>query len=298
MSNERQHQVAPVSARAAQERAYMEAGGRKTLINAVSGGVDSTLSALITHEAAPGRAFALLLPCSEEAERNADLVDGQRVADHVGMPAVTINLVDLWRQAIHLYTAAAQEMAAKSGVALDEARLTWAINNLKPTLRMSAAAFFADAFDGLTIGTGNAIEHFLGYFSIRGDAVSDRQPLRDLTKAEVRELTASGGFADDLVNRVPTAGLWEGQTDEQELGFSYTDADRFFVWLLDRHLEMDWLEPTLTIKAEAVEAILGDPSLPVSLAVAQKIVAQNRRTAFKRRPEDLALMLRRRGLRP
>lgn len=292
--------MAPISERAAELRTYMQDHGIKTLINSLSGGVDSSTSALISREASPEGALALLLPCSTEeelkGERAKDIVDGQRVADHLGMPAVTVNLSDLWRQATALYVQAAREMAEKRGVPLDESKLNWAINNLKPTLRMMTSGFFADAFQGLMMGTDNAIENFLGYFSIRGDGVADRQPIRDCTKAEVRDLAASGGFAEDLVSRTPTAGLWPGQTDEGELGFTYDQADRFFTWLLEQHLDSPVMDGFMTLLADRVEAVVASPDLPVPTDVARRIIAQNRRTAFKRKADDLENVLVRRGL--
>jgi len=294
------HYVATVAERAARERAYCEQSAIRTFINSLSGGIDSTAAALIAREALPEGAIGLLLPCSTEeelkGERLKDIVDGQRVADHLGIPAVTINLSGLWQQAVALYTEAARDMAAKRGVPLDEKKLAWAINNLKPTLRMMTAGFFADAFQGLMMGTDNAIENFLGYFSIRGDGVADRQPIRDCTKAEVRELAASAGFAEDLVKRVPTAGLWPGQTDEGELGFTYDEADRFLVWLLEYHLKHPVMDGFMTVRPEAVEQILAAPDLPVARESVAKIIAQNRRTAFKRKSDDLQNLLIRRKL--
>ncbi|HEY3365839.1 MAG TPA: NAD(+) synthase [Symbiobacteriaceae bacterium] len=296
----KQHYVATAAERAANEREYMQKSGIKTLINSLSGGVDSTVSAVVSKQAAPDGAIALLLPCSPadelQGERLKDIVDGQRVADQLAMPAVTINLSDLWLQAVQLYSSAAAEMAEKRGVPLDEAKLKWAVNNLKPTLRMMTAGFFADAFQGLMIGTDNAIENFLGYFSIRGDGVADRQPIRDCTKGEVRALAATGGLAADIVNRTPTAGLWAGQTDEGELGFTYNEADKFFVWLLDKHMASPVMDSFMTVQAAAVDTILADPTLPVGVETARKIIAQNRRTAFKRKADDLQNLLARRRL--
>jgi len=302
MAEEQQQYVAPIDERAAELRAYMQSAGITALINSLSGGVDSSVSALVSQRAAPRGSLALLLPCSTEeelrGERLKDVVDGQRVADHLGIAAVTVNLSDLWVKAVAVYTAAAQEMAAKSGLPLDERKLAWAVNNLKPTLRMMTAGFFADAFQGLMMGTDNAIENFLGYFSIRGDGVADRQPIRDCTKAEVRELAASGGFAADLVGRTPTAGLWPGQTDEGELGFTYDQADRFFVWILAQHLVQPVMDGYMTVLAPAVEPLVTAPDLPVPAEVARRIIAQNRRTAFKRKADDLQTVLRRRHLIP
>lgn len=296
----KEHYVESVEERAQVERAYMERYGLKALINSLSGGIDSTASAAISKAATPEGAIGLILPCSSEeelkGERLQDIVDGQRVADHLGIPAVTINLSPIWEAAIALYSEAAKEMAAKSGLTLEEKKLTWAINNLKPTIRMMTAGFFADAFQGLMMGTDNAIENFLGYFSIRGDGVADRQPIRDCTKAEVRELAASVDFAEDLVKRVPTAGLWPGQTDEGELGFSYDQADAFFLWLLERHLTRPVMDTYMTVLPEAIESIVADSALPIPGEVARKIIAQNRKTAFKRKPDDLEKVLAKRRL--
>jgi len=294
------HRTLSLAERAALEREYMARSGIRTLINSISGGVDSASVAAISKQAAPEATLGLILPCSTEeelkGERLQDVLDARRVAEHLGIPAVTVNLSDLWQQAVALFSAAAREMAEKAGIPLDEERLQWAIHNLKPTLRIMTAGFFADTFRGLMMGTGNGVEYFLGYFSIRGDGMSDRQPIKDCTKGEVRALAAAAGLPDDLVHRVPTAGLWPGQTDEGELGFSYADADRFLVWLLERHLKAPCLRTTLTVADEAVEAILADPDLPVDAGVARRIIDQNRRTEFKRRPGDLEDMLQRRGL--
>jgi len=296
----KQHHVGDLNERAEELREYMQQSGIKSLINSLSGGVDSSTSAAISKLAAPSGAIGLMLPCSSaqelQGERRKDIVDGQRVADHLQMPAIAINLSDLWLQSVALLTAAAQEMATKRGEPLDQAKLDWAINNLKPTLRMMASGFFADAFQGLMVGTDNLIENFLGYFSIRGDGVADRQPIRDCTKAEVRALAASANYDDDLVGRTPTAGLWPGQTDEDELGFSYDQADRFVIWTLEQHLAHSLLDPFLTVRADCINWILAHSDLPVSVAVAQKIIAQNRRTAFKRKSDDLEKVLQQRRL--
>lgn len=297
-----QHRAASLAERAAREREYMARAGIRTLINSISGGVDSSAVAAISKQAAPGGTLGLILPCSTEeelqGERGQDVADAERVARHLGIPAVTIDLSDLWQQAVALFSEAARELSDRAGIPLEEERLQWAVHNLKPTLRIMAAGFFADAFRGLMMGTSNGVEYFLGYFSIRGDAMADRQSIRDCTKAEVRALAAEAGLPDDLVHRVPTAGLWPGQTDENELGFGYADADRFLVWLLERHLAAPCLSTTLTVREEAVEAILADPDLPVAADVARRIIDQNRRTEYKRRPGDLEALLQMRGLAP
>jgi len=289
-----------VAERAEIEATYLKENGLKSMINCLSGGIDSSVSGIISSKATKN-AIGLLLPCSSKeemtGERLKDIEDAKRVADHAHIPHVVVNLCDLWMSVCELYVEKAREMSQKSGIVLDESKLKWAKNNLKPTLRMMTAGFFADAFQGLMIGTDNAIENFLGYFSVRGDGIADRQPIRDCTKKEVRELAASCDLANDLINRIPTAGLWPGQTDEDELGFSYNDADLFFLWILNLHLkEKVVLDEYMTVIKSCVQFIVEHSKLPVSQDVANKIISQNRRTAFKRKADDLKVVLTKRGM--
>eukprot|EP00762_Andalucia_godoyi_P000743 ANDGO_03760.mRNA.1 NH(3)-dependent NAD(+) synthetase len=304
----REHHFADVNERAAVEEKYIKDCKLQAVINSLSGGIDSTTSALIAKKSCPNGAIGIILPCSSEdelkGERLKDIVDAHRVADHLNMPVVEVNLSSLWKAMADTYAKAAREMSEKSGLPLDEKKLNWAINNLKPTLRLSCGGFFADAFGGITQGTDNAVENFLGYFSIRGDGIADRQPIRDCTKAEVRQIAQTGGFPEDLVTRIPTAGLWPGQTDEGELGFKYDEADAFLVWVLERHVEATqnsksaagWLDDTMTVIPEAIDAILAHSSLPVAPESAKKIIAQNRKTQFKRKSHDLQIILQKRKL--
>jgi NAD+ synthetase len=299
-----ERRVSTLEERAVVESEYVTTSKRQTLVNCLSGGVDSTCSGLVSKKACPQGAIGLILPCSSESElsgeRGKDIVDAQRVANHLDIPAVQINLSPLWEHSSRIYRNAAEEMSAKRGIPIDEKKLSWAINNIKPTLRLMSAGFFADAFDGLIIGTDNAIENFLGYFSIRGDGIADRQPIRDLTKGEVREMVACGDFPEDLVNRIPTAGLWPGQTDEDELGFTYNDADKLFVWLLEKHVDNlskgGLMDETMTVKLDKVKWIISESSLPVSKETAQLAIAQNQRTRFKRKTTDLETVLKARNL--
>lgn len=285
---------ATLAERAAAERHYMQSGGRQVLINSVSGGVDSTAAALVSREATRS-SVALIMPIEADRTGPQDVTDAERVARHLGLPAAVVDLTGAWDEMVRRCTEAALSFAAELGIEAAPDRMEWARNNLKPALRMAAAGFLADALSGLTVGTCNAIEYFLGYFSIRGDAVADRQPIRDLTKGEVRALAAEGGFPDDLVQRTPSAGLWPGQTDEGELGFGYDDADRLFLWLLERHSEEPVLDTTLTVLPDKVVALLERADLPVSVDIARLIIGRNSQTAFKRRSGDLERLLAARG---
>jgi len=86
------------------------------------------------------------------------------------------------------------------------------------------------------VGTENRTENYLGYFTRFGDAASDIEPITDLYKTEVRAAARALGLPERMITKHPTAGLWGGQTDEDELGFTYRDADLTLVATMDLRL--------------------------------------------------------------
>jgi len=106
---------------------------------------------------------------------------------------------------------------------------TMAKANLKPRLRMATLYYFANALDYLVVGTGNKSELVVGYFTKYGDGGSDVLPLGGLLKTEVRSLAKELGIPDDIICKAPSAGLWEGQTDEGEMGITYEELDKTIV---------------------------------------------------------------------
>jgi NAD+ synthase len=101
-----------------------------------------------------------------------------------------------------------------------------ALANVKPRLRMTTLYYLANRYNGLVVGTGNKTELAIGYFTKYGDGGVDILPLGDLNKTEVRGLARALGVPEPVISKAPSAGLWEGQTDEAEIGVSYDDLDR------------------------------------------------------------------------
>ena len=99
--------------------------------------------------------------------------------------------------------------------------------NLKPRLRMAVLYYFANLMNYMVVGTTNKPEWFVGYFTKYGDGGVDMLPLADLKKAEVRELARFLGVPDRIIEKAPSGGLWEGQTDEKEMGLKYEDLDAY-----------------------------------------------------------------------
>ena len=91
---------------------------------------------------------------------------------------------------------------------------------------MTALYYLANRYNGLVVGTGNKTELAIGYFTKYGDGGVDVLPLGDLDKTAVRGLARELGVPEPVINKAPSAGLWEGQTDETEIGVTYDELDR------------------------------------------------------------------------
>jgi NAD+ synthase len=105
--------------------------------------------------------------------------------------------------------------------------------NIMARVRMIVLYDQSEAFKGLVVGTGNKTEILLGYSTLWGDSASALNPIGDLYKAQVRQLSRALGIPSVIVNKPPSADLWLGQTDENELGFTYDDVDKLLYLLVD-----------------------------------------------------------------
>ena len=123
-------------------------------------------------------------------------------------------------------------LASVPGHALDQSadiRARVPIANVKPRLRMASLYFLANSLNYLVAGTGNRSELTLGYFTKYGDGGVDLLPIGMLLKSQVRVLARELGVPPRIVEKAPSAGLWLGQTDEHEMGFSYDDLERYLI---------------------------------------------------------------------
>jgi NAD+ synthase len=99
--------------------------------------------------------------------------------------------------------------------------------NVKPRLRMTTLYFVANALNYLVVGTGNRSELTIGYFTKYGDGGVDLLPLATLLKSEVRAMAKELGVPDSIIEKAPSAGLWLGQADEDEMGFTYAELENY-----------------------------------------------------------------------
>ena len=193
--------------------------GRSGLLVGVSGGIDSAVTAALIRRAAGEAALGLILPCHSSPQ---DLEDALLVCQTVGLAHLQYDL-----SAVHqeLLGGIMERLSAPTDRPIDDQSRRIADANLRARLRMCALYTVANARDCLVVGTDNAAEVYTGYFTKYGDGGVDLLPLSQFTKREVRALGRLLGLPERIIQRIPTAGLWSGQTDEAEMGVTYDQID-------------------------------------------------------------------------
>ncbi|WP_206812407.1 NAD(+) synthase [Paradesulfitobacterium ferrireducens] len=209
--------------------------GSKGLVMGISGGVDSAVVAGLCKRAFPDNSIGVIMPSHSSPE---DREDALLVARTFDLPALEIDLGEPHT----LIMGQVEKELARFGHNPDLKRLSQ--GNLKARLRMSTLYAVANALNYLVVGTDNAPESYTGYFTKYGDGGVDLLPISSLTKTEVRAWAKALRLPDKIANRVPTAGLWPGQTDESEMGITYD--------LIDRYLLGEEVPPTAREKIETM----------------------------------------------
>ena len=187
--------------------------GAKGVVYGLSGGIDSAVVAALCKKAFPEDTLGVIMPCYSNPidEEHAHLV-----ADALKLETKTAVLNDAF-----------DAMKGILGVSESDPRL--AVANIKSRLRMITLYYNAGVRGYLVAGTGNRSELTIGYFTKYGDGGVDFMPLTSFVKHEVRELAYALGIPEIVITKPPTAGLWENQTDEQEMGMSYDELDSYIL---------------------------------------------------------------------
>ena len=192
---------------------YLEKSHCKSYVLGLSGGVDSSLVAAIARKAV-GKDKLYCYAIDIDSNK-ADIEDAKEVARQLDLNLEVINLSKTY----HRYL---KDLKGKDFIRLTK-------SNLKVRMRMVALFAYAQEHNGLVLGTDNMDERYVGYFTKYGDGAADVLPIVHLTKSEVRQAAEIYGVSKALALRVPSAGLFEGQTDEGEMGVSYADLDAFLL---------------------------------------------------------------------
>lgn len=214
----------------------------------LSGGIDSALSCVLAAQAlGPENVLAVRMPYKSSSRDSLD--HAQLLIDQLGVQSKTIEITDMVEPLIRLEP----EMSkVRKG-------------NLMARARMIVLYDQSEAFKGLVVGTSNKTEILLGYSTMFGDSASAINPIGDLYKTQVRQLSRALNVPAPIVDKSPSADLWAGQTDESELGFTYEEADRLLYLLIDQRY----------MPQEAVEAGFDEKFV-------NGVVARVRRFQFKR----------------
>ncbi len=221
----------------------MDEAGRRVAVVALSGGIDSALVATLAVRAlGPERVVSHALP-DGEISRLEDSKDAAELARSLKIAHREISLAE----ALHAFRRTFDE----AGLAGNQ--LAW--GNLKPRLRMIVNYFVANSFDGLVLGTGNKTEILLGYYTKFGDGGVDLLPIGHLYKTQVRQLARHVGVPAHIIEKIPTAGLWAGQTDEGEIGMSYELMDQILHCLHDRRLSIAQTATALRVDKQLVQKL-------------------------------------------
>lgn len=191
--------------------------GYSKAVIALSGGIDSALSCYLAAEAlGPENLLAVRMPYRSSSPES--LEHAQLIIDDLGLPSLTIPITDMVEPLFERFPDAGP---VRRG-------------NIMARARMIVIYDQSEAFKGLVVGTGNKTEILLGYTTLFGDSANALNPIGDLYKTQVRQLSRALGIPAVIIDKAPSADLWVGQTDEDELGFTYAEVDKLLYLLVDQ----------------------------------------------------------------
>lgn len=196
--------------------------GAKGAVLGLSGGIDSALSAYLSAKAL-GAENVLAVRMPYKTSSQASLTDADLVIEALGIRHITVPITDMADALIGQFPD---------------------MNNLRKGNIMARARMIvlydqSAAHGLLPMGTSNKTEFLLGYSTLYGDSGVAMHPIADLYKYQVRQLARAMNIPQPVIEKAPSADLWEGQTDEGELGFTYNDVDQVLFLLVDARYTVD-----------------------------------------------------------
>ena len=196
-------------------RALLRESGAEGIVYGNSGGKDSALVGILC-KAACDNTVGLIMPCSSRRNFHLDMEDGLAVAAQYGIETRVTDLTAVREQELSVLGGATEVSALAAA-------------NLAPRLRMMTLYAVAASENRLVAGTGNRSEAYMGYFTKWGDGAYDFNPIGDLTVTEIFAFLTYLKAPQQIIDKAPSAGLFDGQTDETEMGITYRAIDD---WIL------------------------------------------------------------------
>lgn len=228
--------------------------GMTRAIVGLSGGLDSALSCALAVDAL-GAENVLAVRMPYKASSKDSLDHAKLLIDQLGIPNKTIEITDMVEPLFKL----------------DPEISNMRKGNIMARERMIILFDQSEVFKGLVIGTSNKTEILLGYSTIYGDSASAMNPIGDLYKTQIRQLSRAMNIPAPIIDKAPSADLWEDQTDEKELGFTYEEVDKLLYLLVDQRYSPQ----------EAVEAGFNE-------SFVKTVTTRIRRNQFKRMQPPIA----------
>ena len=196
-------------------RSVGEKSGAAGIVHGNSGGKDSALTGILC-KAACDNTLGLIMPCGSQRNYILDANDAMAVARQFGIKTAVVDLTPVRKAELE---AVGDKLELSDRV----------IINIAPRLRMTTLYAFAAAENRLVAGTGNRSEAYMGYFTKWGDGAHDFNPIADLTVTEIYKFITWLKAPEFLLKKAPSAGLFDGQTDEGEMGVTYKEIDRYLL---------------------------------------------------------------------
>lgn len=214
----------------------MDKANSKGVVLGMSGGIDCSVVARLFQEANIP-IILVMMPYGESMNLAGDNKDAKDLIEKFNFEYMTIDITNTVNtlvnsMAINTYDISNPTAHTLIGVTgkLGGRKIplsSMGINNIKPRVRMTTLYTLAQSLNYLVAGTGNLSEKMLGYFTKWGDSGNDINPIGNLTKTEVRILAKELDIPKPIINKAPSANLWKGQTDEEEMGVTYEEIDKF-----------------------------------------------------------------------
>jgi NAD+ synthase len=220
----------------------LERSGCSGLVLGISGGIDSaTVASLCVRAAGPSRVLGLIIPTGSTPSE--DVRDAEELASGLGIKRYFIDISEMQDSISRLY--------------IDDSKLSQiAYGNIAARLRMILLYLYANSRNLLVVGSGNKSELLVGYFTKYGDGGVDILPIGDLYKTHVKELARWIGVPQRIIDKKPSAGLWPGQTDEDELGITYRELDLILYALIDLGLSVEEASAKTGMDIDKVRRVL------------------------------------------
>jgi NAD+ synthase len=220
-------------------RGQLRQAGFERVVLGLSGGIDSALVAFLVAEAIGAeQLLCLLLPYRTSSPSSRG--DAEEVVARLGCASRLVDISPM----VDGYFGTEAEGASVPGAGGAEALAASALRrgNFMARTRMMVLYDTSVSWGGLVVGTGNKTESLIGYTTLFGDSACAFNPVGDLYKTQVRQLSLALGVPDAILRKAPSADLWPGQTDEAEAGFTYHELDRLLFWMIDRRRSTGELE--------------------------------------------------------